>query len=175
MNRPLATLIALSLTFAFTALPLVATERPGDDGSNLEVTITVTDANGGQSARSVRALLLEDQRTRLTSGWRIPTTTALSSDPSRPTAVDYQSVGLGTTLRGRRVGAERIRVDGEIELSSVDAAATAAGVGPGTPVVSTFRQVFDVILTPASPTVLGELPHPDGGSVVLSIRADVSD
>ncbi len=174
--RPMTTpLLALFLTLA--CAPLAATERPprsGDDGVNIRVTLTVVESDG--EAQSIRALLLEDQRTRLNSGWRVPTAVALEVEggEQRASAIQYQDVGLETTLRGRVVAQQRIRIDGELELSALVASDSERPLGSSAPKVSTFRQIFDVILEEGTGTTVAEVPGPDGGSVTLTITATIA-
>lgn len=178
MRRSLAILIVTLL-----AAPVAASDRarPGDDGANVLLTLTIAGSGGdarGTGERSIRALLLDDQRTRLTSGWRVPTATELSAEPGgngQPTSVAYQDVGLGATLHSRMVAPGRLRVAGEIELSSIDESKAGAALGPSSPVVSTFRQVFEVVLRDGVSATLGELPHPEGGAVSLTILAQIQE
>lgn len=170
MVRALAHPIAALIATVALAAPAAAGEPlrlAGDDGSNVRVDLTITEGGG---AHRLSTLLLEGQRTRINSGWRIPTRTGEGGE----SAIQYQNVGLGFTARVRRVAADRFRLDGEIDLSSVGGDAVPPS-GSGTPVVTTLRHTFDVALRDGDEATLVEMPRLDGGSVRLTVTAAAED
>jgi hypothetical protein len=69
-------LIAFAVV-TFVSLPLLAADeppRPGDDGTNVQFEISLTDVSGvgDTSERSIQALALDGTRIGLLTGWRIP-------------------------------------------------------------------------------------------------------
>ena len=111
---------------------------------------------------------LADVRAGLPWGWRVPI-----AGVSGTGGVHYQNVGLAVTLHGRRVEDDRIRAAGEVELSSIDRVHLETAAGLATPTVDTFRYVFDVVLDDDVTTVLAEVPNPEGGTVTLSVLAEL--
>lgn len=180
--------LALVLLVALPALAQDAPQprtRPGDDNDNLRFVITVADRDpaGAIAEHAVEALLLDGERARLQTGWRIPipTTTfntVASGDKVPVTSFSYQDVGVEVSLHCRTVEDGRIRASGEVELSSVDQegpGASPAQASPPVPTVGTFRYAFDVKLTNGAASTVAEVPKPGGGTMTLTIQGTIEE
>ena len=162
-----AILLVLAALVALSPATAGGPARQGDDGANVLFRLELAD---GEGRWPIQALVLDGQRLRTTTGWRVPTATEFSETS---TSIDYQNVGMGVTLHVRVVSPGRVRVSGEVDLGTIDPEHEARSARPTAPKVATFRHVFDVILTDATATTLAEVPKPGGGSMVLTATADI--
>lgn len=168
-------LLALAALVTVSALAAAGRQpREGDDGANLLVTLGLAGI-GGEGEHRIQALVLDGERSRLATGWRVPIARAADSDceGAAGSPVSYQNVGLGVTLHTRIVAAGGIRVHGEVELSSIAPEETAPVRVLGAPTVASFRHVFDVIVAEGARTIVAEAPDAEGGTVVLTLTAEV--
>ncbi len=161
-----AILLLLTAALALPG-PAAANDPPrrGEDGANIHIDLTLTD---GESEWPIRALVLDGQRLRTTTGRRVPMATEVGEASS---SISYLDVGMEARLEVRIVGAGRVRVSGEVELSAIDEERTAGAVADQAPKLTTFRHVFDVVLADGVATPLAEVP--DLGKRPLELTAVV--
>jgi hypothetical protein len=173
----LALVAGVSISLAASPPLLAEVARPGDEGANVQLTLTVIDttADGVTSEHSVSALALDGRSAQLRTGWKlpIPETTFNTAMPAAGEVVpvtrfSYQDVGLYASLQGRRLEGERVRVSGRVEISAVDEAASASTPAPR---LGTFRHDFEVVLLDGVGATVAEVTKPHGGSLLLSISA----
>ncbi len=173
MRKPIALMLA-----ALIVLPPLAaaasSPREGDDGANVLVRLVLRD---GDRERPIQALVLDGQRVRTTTGWRVPIVERVvdSNDGGQMASIQYQDIGMGVTLLVRIVGAGRIRISGEVDLGRIQEGEPTRAEAVDAPTVASFRHVFDVMLADGVSTTLAEVPKPDSGSSTLSITADIQD
>lgn len=167
------------ILIAVLAAPVAAgdrPQRPGDDGTNLLVTIVVTDTDtvGATTERTLRTLVADGEHARLSSGWKLPvatTTVEVDDGGGRGTPVtsmQYQDVGISASLQVRTVADGRVRLAGRVEVSGVDDERQRS---VHLPQLGAFRHQFDVLLDPEVLTTVAEVPKPDGGTLTVRLSA----
>jgi len=163
------------------AATVAAAQDPGRSGApreterNVQFTITLGEVSAGPQ-RSYRLVGSLGETARMIVGFRTPIPTARSNEDGSGAATSfvYQNVGLTALLRPTRYEDGRLRVTGQVEVSSSKASETTGSV-QGMPVIGTFQQELDVFLEPGKPLRLAEGPDPDGGQRYIELTAALLD
>jgi hypothetical protein len=148
-----------------------------DAGANIQVTITLGDAEERSEPQRVYRLLARDggPPARMLMGWRMPMPTQraeVEQVEAPVTSYVYQNVGVTANLTARRVPDGRVLVDGQIEVSGVREGKEGSEHA-GMPVIGTFQQAVNVLLREGKPLRVAQVPDPEGGSLFLELAVEV--
>lgn len=152
---------------------------------NVSITLTVGRVGGTAPAgeKTYKFVGQDGKPARMLMGWRTPIPTRSSdqgqSDASATSYV-YQNIGMTADLQTRSVGKTRYSVMGQIEISGTRdgagaaAAAAAAAAPPGKPpLIGTFNQALNVVVSLGKKVRIAEVPDPEGGSLYIDLRVDL--
>ena len=164
--------VFLCTLLLFAIAPIQASDSVGGSvGSNVLVTITVTE--GTESTERSYQLIARDRAgaAELLTGWRVPVPTAESGSPA-VTSYTYQNVGLTARIKAQVLPDSHVALRGGIEISKVSEPTTKPRSLVTPPIIGTFQQEFDVVLREGDPLDLAVVSTPDGGELTVRLRAD---
>jgi Flp pilus assembly secretin CpaC len=114
---------------------------------------------------------------KLLMGWRtpIPSETEIDTGGSgKPvTTYVYQNVGMTAHIRAVVLEGGRVHLKGEVDISGGEAARNQDTPTGRPPVIGTFQQSLEIVLTEGKPLRVAEVPDPDGGTHFLEITVEV--
>lgn len=152
---------------------------------NVSITLVVG-RSGGTAPTNERTYKLVGQDgkpARMLMGWRtpIPTRSSDSKESEGATSYIYQNIGMTADLQTQSVGKGRYMVSGQIEISGTRegtgvAAATAAAAATASgkpPLIGTFNQGLNVVVSTGKKIRIAESPDPEGGTLYLDLRVDI--
>jgi hypothetical protein len=168
--------LVLPLLLGLLAAGVVIAQSPDTQGPgpNVEITITVGKLVEGkpQVIETYRLLARAGSESRLLIGWRTPIPTARTggTDAGKVTAFTYQNVGMTTNLKVELIDAKTVLLRGELELSGAD---DESEIADAAPVIGTFQQGLDVVVSEGKGLRIAEVPDPEGGTRFLEVEVDV--
>ena len=159
------------------AAPAVAQSPPA--GDNIQVTLGVASERDGKPdhAKSFSLVCRIGEEAQLNVSSRIPvpsTTFSTSADKevTPVTSFTYQNVGFVAQLKCYGAGNGRIGIKGKVDDASLRGAAPGA---PGQPVIATFSQELNVVLSPGKPLTVARFSDMKGVVTSLTIEAKPLD
>lgn len=164
--------VLLCTLLLFATAPTQGSDSVGASvGSNVLVTITVTEGSG--SPEKSYQFIARDRTgaAELLTGWRVPVPTAESGSPA-VTSYTYQNVGLTARIKAQVLPDSHVALRGGIEISKVSEPTTKPRSSVTPPIIGTFQQEFDVVLREGDPLDLAVVSTPDGGELTVRLRAD---
>jgi hypothetical protein len=176
----LPALLILVVSAALVGAPLAQdTEEARGVEPNVQITLAVGDVDDPAPERVYRVVGQAGSAThRMLTGWRMPIPTHKAPDgdeaESEVTAFVYQNVGVTANLKVWMLSADRIRLEGQIELSGANDKMDAASEAQ-MPVIATFQQELRVVLKAGQPLKVAEVTDPEGRSLFLQLQVDVLD
>jgi hypothetical protein len=171
---------ALLLSFVLVTVAAAASEEesaPPAAGSNVAITLTVGRAGGaaGAKEKAYRFVGQDGAVSRILMGWRTPLPTRTADDKASDgasTSYIYQNVGVTADLNAQSVGGGRFLVSGQIEVSGSRDAPTVGEAGKP-PLIGTFQQALDVVVTNGKKLRIAEGPDPESGTLYIDLRVDL--
>ena len=145
----------------------------------VKFTITHQNSDGSQSDKVYELMTIEGHPTELLAGWRVPIVSRQVADSGNLQAASvgssfiYQNVGVTIQVETMTLGKERVRLNGQIELSHLE---QDTDTGPvATPKIGTFHQMFQAILTDGEPVTVSRAPKMDRGSIAIVAEVIMPD